>query len=257
MWDSFRPEYNMFTLMLENSSSKKVVGLSIDGCKPGEEGKVADILIFGPFGTRWMSVSEDIPKIHYTGENTNPIGRDDVKLNIGFKHCDLNKGNYLRLPLWMLEINWFNADVEKIGNPKPLPIDACCKVNVEDMARKKKFCAFVVTNPRQPMRNAAFQWLHEGYKPVDSAGRLFNNVGNVIAAGLGGGGGELKKHEFLKDYKFCLAYENEASDGYTTEKWLHAKAAGCIPIYWGDPKVERDFQISGFIDARKFQKNYL
>jgi len=107
----------------------------------------------------------------------------------------------------------------------------------------------VVTNPRQPMRNAAFQWLSQ-YKSVDSAGRLFNNVGDTIFAGLGGGGGELVKVEFYKKYRFVLAYENESSPGYTTEKLLHAKAAGCVPIYWGDPKVERDFDTAGFIDAR-------
>ena len=36
-------------------------------------------------------------------------------------------------------------------------------------------------------RNAAFHTLNT-YKHVDSAGRLFNNIGPVIFAGLGGGG---------------------------------------------------------------------
>jgi hypothetical protein len=100
------------------------------------------------------------------------------------------------------------------------------------------------------VRNAAFQWLSE-YKDVDSAGAVMNNMGPALFAGAGGGGGELKKFEFLKDYKFCLTYENTAGRGYTTEKFLHAKAAGCIPIYWGDSLVERDFCLGGAIDARK------
>jgi len=257
MWDSFVPEYNMFTLMLEEAVKDFpddvrpcVKGVCVDSMVPQAEGsEEIDILIFGPFGDRWKTVSSAIPKIHYTGENTGPVVRDDVKLNLGYKHADMNDGRYLRLPLWMLEINWFRADAEKIGNPKPLPIDRCCKVFPEEAGAKAKFCAFVVTNPRQPARNAAFHWLSQ-YKPVDSAGRLFNNVGSDIFAGLGGGGGELIKHEFLKAYKFCLAYENERSDGYMTEKWLHAKAAGCIPIYWGDPKADRDFDMDSCIDAR-------
>jgi GR25 family glycosyltransferase involved in LPS biosynthesis/cephalosporin hydroxylase len=257
MWDSFVPEYNMFTLMLEEAVKEFpedvrpcVKGVCVDslGCE-AEGREEIDILIFGPFGERWKTVSSAIPKIHYTGENTGPVIRDDVKLNLGYKHLDMNHGGYLRLPLWMLEINWFRADAEKIGNPKPLPIDRCCKVFPEEAAAKAKFCAFVVTNPRQPARNSAFHWLSQ-YKPVDSAGRLFNNVGSDIFAGLGGGGGELIKHEFLKGYKFCLAYENERSEGYMTEKWLHAKAAGCIPIYWGDPKADRDFDMDSCIDAR-------
>ena len=242
MWDLFNPEYNMFTLMLEAAiPGRKVIGVSY------VQGKEADILIFGPFGNSWKSFKG--PKVHFTGENTEPIA-EGVELNLGFNHYAFNNGDYLRLPLWMLEINWFNADAERIANPKPLPIDRCCKVYPEEIVNKSKFCAFVVTNPRQPMRNNAFLWLNDGYKKVDSAGRLFNNLGDGLFAGLGGGGGELIKHEFLKGYKFCLAFENESAEGYTTEKWLHAKAAGCIPIYWGDPKVERDFDMDGCIDAR-------
>ena len=275
MWDAFNPEYNMFTLLLEAAGCGDVVGMSIDDMKEGEED--IDVLIFGPFGSglggstcvvggsvggvggvggssrgskkRWETVKRSVPKIHFTGENTPAIQREDVLLNLGFQHTDMNDGKYLRLPLWMLEINWFNADAERIQNPKPIPIDRCCKVYPEEIARKTKFCAFVVTNPCQTARNNAFQWLSK-YKHIDSAGRLFNNMGDGIFAGFGGGGGELKKHEFLKDYKFCLAYENAESPGYTTEKFLHAKAAGCIPIYWGDPKVERDFDMNGCIDAR-------
>ena len=244
MWDGFHPDYNMFTLMLEASGVKrKVVGVT--------EGPM-DVLLFGPFGDAWKKFPAELPKIHYTGENTDPIVRNDIRLNIGYKHLDMNDGRYLRLPLWMLEINWFRADPERIGNPKPIPIEMACSTRVAAEANqgpRKKFCAFVVTNPRQPMRNAAFQWLSQ-YKPVDSAGRLFNNVGDVIFAGLGGGGGELVKVEFYKKYRFVLTYENQSSPGYTTEKLLHAKAAGCVPIYWGDPKVERDFDTAGFIDVR-------
>jgi len=250
MWDSFNPEYNMFTLMMEDaakgfSTRTKIRGLAANP----HSGEVPDILIFGPFGGEWKDFPKSVPKIHFTGENSPLIQQEDVVLNLGFKHLDMVDDRYLRLPLWMLEINWFRADAERIGNPKPLPIDACCKVHANP-EKRDKFCAFVVTNPRQPMRNAAFHWLSK-YKRVDSAGQLYNNIGDQIFAGLGGGGGELKKHEFLKKYKFCFAYENESSPGYMTEKWLHAKAAGCIPIYWGDPKAERDFDMSSCIDARE------
>ena len=251
MWDGFNAEYNMFILMLQAAyQGRPVVGVDVTHHPIGQE--QCDVLIFGPFAPadRWKDVREDIPKIHYTGENTAPV--KEAKLNLGFKHMDGVGDEYLRLPLWMLEINWFRADVDRIQNPKPLPIHACTKVFPEDLAKKSKFCAFVVTNPCQPARNLAFQWLHS-YKGVDSAGRLYNNIGEEIFAGLGGGGGELKKHEFLKSYKFCLAYENASEPGYCTEKLLHAKAAGCIPIYWGDPKVERDFNLDGCIDARQFQ----
>jgi GR25 family glycosyltransferase involved in LPS biosynthesis len=253
MWDGFNAEYNMFLLMMHEGlkyadKEIKIVGYTTktlpSGCQP-------NVLVFGPFGTDWKQDTwKNVKKVHFTGENTQPQLGDGVELNLGYAHADFVNESYIRFPLWMIEIDWFGADSELIQNPKLLPVDRCTKVYPGEIGEKTKFCAFVVTNPCNPVRNNAFHWLSQ-YKKVDSAGRLFNNVGDEIFAGLGGGGGELKKHDFLRKYKFCLAYENSSSPGYTTEKLLHAKAAGCIPIYWGDPKVERDFQTSGFIDARR------
>lgn len=254
MWEGFNPEYNMFTLLLQEGSKKldpqpPIHGYSKQSLPPGTK---PNFILFGPFGSSWKEEQwKGIPKAHFTGENTLPVQDPDVFLNMGYPHADFVDEKYIRLPLWQLEIDWFGADVQRINNPKPLPIDRCLNVYPEEISQKKKFCSFVVTNPCNPVRNDAFHWLNR-YKHVDSAGRLFNNIGDEIFAGLGGGGGEIKKHEFLKQYKFCLAYENASSQGYTTEKLLHAKIAGCIPIYWGDPKVERDFDTKGFIDARKF-----
>jgi len=253
MWDGFNPEYNMFLLMMYEGlkyadKEVQILGYSKQSLPSG---CVPNVLIFGPFGTEWKQDAwKNVKKVHFTGENTQPQLGDGVALNLGYAHADFVDESYIRFPLWMIEIDWFGADIALIQNPKPLPVDRCTKVFPGEIGEKTKFCAFVVTNPCNPVRNNAFHWLSQ-YKKVDSAGRLFNNIGDEIFAGLGGGGGELKKHEFLKKYKFCLAYENSSSPGYTTEKLLHAKAAGCIPIYWGDPKVERDFQVSGFIDARR------
>jgi len=252
MWDDFNPEYNMFLLMLEEGSKNLKPRPIIQGYNPQTVKEKPNLVVFGPFGEEWKSPQwAGIPKVHYTGENTQPVLADSVILNLGYPHADFVDERYIRLPLWMLEIDWFGADLERIQNPKPLPLDRCVKVFPEEIPKKQKFCAFVVTNPCNPVRNSAFHWLNQ-YKRVDSGGRLFNNIGDELFAGRGGGGGELKKHEFLKNYKFCLAYENASSQGYTTEKLLHAKVAGCIPIYWGDPKVERDFDTKGFIDARRF-----
>ena len=249
MWADFNPTYNFFTLLLEEGSKNLSVTVRGVAAKPGD---TLDLLIFGPFGTTWRSFPEALPKAHYTGENTPPQEGPGVGLNMCFPHTDMISDNYIRLPLWILEIDWFGADPEKIVNPKPIPIDRCTQTYPEEMERKKKFCAFVVSNPSNPVRNLAFQWLST-YKEVDSAGALYNNMGPILAAGPGGGGGELKKFEFLKEYKFCIAYENSSFPGYVTEKLLHAKAAGCIPIYWGDPKVNRDFNTDGFIDAGSFK----
>uniref|UniRef100_A0A6C0DPY4 Uncharacterized protein n=1 Tax=viral metagenome TaxID=1070528 RepID=A0A6C0DPY4_9ZZZZ len=245
LWDGFDPSYNVFVHMLEATGVVRVEGFAVNlkNCKD------ADVVLFGPFGSSWKEFPKELPKIHYTGENTLPVESDGVKLNLGYVHYNNNPGDYIRLPLWMLSINWFDADPERLGNPKPIPVERVTRVYPEEIARKTKFCAFVVSNPIQPLRNNSFHWINS-YKNVDSAGLLFNTTGKSIFNTEKGGGGELMKHEFLKDYKFSITYENAAASGYTTEKLLHAKASGCIPIYWGDPKVERDFDIDGCIDAR-------
>jgi GR25 family glycosyltransferase involved in LPS biosynthesis len=257
MWEQFNPSHNFFTLLLESDCRVET-----------EFSDRPDLVIFGPFGETWREYPE-VPKVFFTGENLPSIMDPSVLLNLTFELS--GPSNQIRFPLWMMEIDWFGADLGRIQNPKPIPLDICTEVQAELLARKKKFCAFVVSNPKNEIRNAAFHWLSQ-YKRVDSAGGLFNNMGGIldmtnslgpsastcgggpsvaaVAPCGGGGGGELAKVEFLRDYKFCLVFENASSPGYTTEKLLHAKAAGCIPIYWGDSEVQNDFDLNGIIDAR-------
>ena len=245
-WPDFNNSYNFFSLLLD--SVPKDFDLICCGENELPAGVIPNAIVYTMFGETHKKYPS-VPKIYFTGENSPPVQEESVKLNLGFAHTDMVNESYLRFPLWILEIDWFNCDKERISNPKPIPLDRCINVKFDELPRKKKFCAFIVSNPTNPIRNKAFEWIND-YKDVDSAGRLFNTMGGILFAGPGGGGGELRKHEFLKDYKFCIAYENSSSSGYVTEKLLHAKAAGCIPIYWGDTRVERDFDTSGFIDAR-------
>jgi hypothetical protein len=145
-----------------------------------------------------------------------------------------------------MSINWFGADNNRLVNPRVMPLEACIKPHKK--VEREKFCAFVVTNPGNPKRNAALDVIGRcGH--VDSAGRYKNNVGSDIFAGLGGGGGEEKKVRFLENYRWNITYENSMGEGYVTEKLFHAKVAGCIPIYWGSDAVSEDFDERGFINA--------
>jgi GR25 family glycosyltransferase involved in LPS biosynthesis len=208
-----------------------------------------NLVVFGPFRKGDEQRYPGVPKVFFTGENSGPNTHPDTFLNLGFRY-DMGP-SYIRLPLWVLEINWWGADPEKIQNPKPVPLADCLTVKPELLDRKQKFCAFVATNPCNSTRNEAFQILNR-WRPVDSAGRLFcNRAEGPIAGGMGGGGGELSKVDYYKDYQFALTFENSSAPGYTTEKLFHAKVAGCVPIYWGDAFVDRDFDARGFINANQ------
>jgi GR25 family glycosyltransferase involved in LPS biosynthesis len=244
LWQNANCTYNFWVLLLKEAC--KSIGVEVEGVEINESNLEAqiDLLFFGPFGDTWTRVSS-VPKVHITGENS--PSKEGV-LNLGFDATDLSKGRF-RFPLWAQYIDWFGADQDRLVNPKTLPVDSL--LGTHKVGDRKKFCAFIVTNPTNNVRNEHFQWLSQ-YKEVDSAGRLFNNVGDVLfVENGGGGGGELIKHEFLKQYKFCFAYENSRREGYVTEKMLAAKAAGCVPLYWGDLSVKKDFP-DGFLDCNNF-----
>ena len=68
-------------------------------------------------------------------------------------------------------------------------------------------------------------------------------------------GGPVKsKFTALSQSRFSICFEN-ARDirGYLTEKIFDCLFAGCIPIYWGDPEIEKVIPKTCFIDFRQFQ----
>lgn len=109
-------------------------------------------------------------------------------------------------------------------------------------SKKNKFCAMVVSNPRAKERIAFFKRLSK-IKQVDSGGGVLNNVGGRVK----------NKLEFINNYKFVFAFENEIYDGYTTEKILEPIFKHCIPIYWGNKLVHKDFNTKRFINYHDFK----
>ena len=96
------------------------------------------------------------------------------------------------------------------------------------------FCSFVVSNGGfgTPVRRRFFERLSQ-YKKVDSGGRWMNNIGVPVK----------DKLAFCKNYKFNIAFENSSSPGYTTEKLMQPLSVCSIPIYYGNPTVDKDFRM--------------
>jgi hypothetical protein len=85
------------------------------------------------------------------------------------------------------------------------------------------------------------------YKHVDCPGRVLNNMTDAISPREGNW--RAGKLDFIKDYKFTIAFENTAYPGYTTEKLMEPYQANSIPIYWGNPEVLRDFNGDSMINC--------
>ncbi len=132
-----------------------------------------------------------------------------------------NNPRQKRMPLWAY---W---PLSRLIQPKAFD-------NLQD---KKKFCCMVVSNPKCKERNDFFQQLSK-YKKVDSGGRFLNNTGIPVE----------NKMEFIRDYKFVLAFENSSFPGYTTEKLIEPMLVNSIPVYWGNPVVGKDFNTRSFIN---------
>ena len=174
--------------------------------------------------------------ISFSGENVRPP-LDKSDFCISFDH--LNSPRHYRLPLYVIDM--WGAYIEKWTDDYLNMIPK--EHDYEKDYDTRKFCSFVVSNPRQEMRNRAFHFINE-YKRVDSAGPHMNNMGMVLPRD--------KLHyklDFLNDYRFNICFENGSYPGYVTEKLFNALQVKTMPIYWGSATVDRDFNPKAFINA--------
>jgi alpha(1,3/1,4) fucosyltransferase len=215
-WNGFIPEDNFFIKRLQ-----LYYNVIIDS-KP-------DYLFYSHNGNKNLKFNSCI-KIYFSGENDVP----DFNLcdyAIAFHHITF-EDRYFRLPLYTLykcfeEISNTGFDLKNVST-----------------LLNRKFCNFVVSNSKgaDPIREEFFRKLSE-YKKVDSGGRYLNNIGRPVT----------DKLEFIREYKFTIAIENSSASGYTTEKLVEPMAANSIPIYWGDPNVQLDFNKKSFICLKDFE----
>jgi hypothetical protein len=161
-------------------------------------------------------------------ENTYP---DFRKYQAGLTYLNTKDRRNLRLPNHVL-----------ISRPEEL-------IKSRDFAdsiaqENREFCAFVASNMNvfRTRRRVEFFKALDNLESVKSGGKLLNNTGCRVK----------DLQAFYRRFRFCMAFENQAFPGYTTEKMVYAMSAGCIPIYWGNPDIVADFNPASFIDVRSF-----
>src|SRR5581483_66282 len=59
--------------------------------------------------------------------------------------------------------------------------------------------------------------------------------------------------QFISEYKFVISFENKRYPGYLTEKIVEPMLVNSIPIYWGDPMVDNEFNPKSFINVSDFE----
>ncbi len=119
----------------------------------------------------------------------------------------------------------------------------------------RKFCNFVYTNETRgtavEFRKAFAKKLMQ-YKPVDCPGKVLNNMppGSIEPRR---GNYRDGKIDFIRNYKFTIAFENCRMPGYCTEKIEDPYIAHSVPIYWGDTRVEEIYNIDSMICVNGYE----
>jgi len=184
-----------------------------------------DYLFFSIFGNSHQSYN--CVKIFYTGENLSPP-LEYCQWSFSFDYLD-DPRNY-RLPHYLLYDGYYELQREK---------------KIDESFANRKFCNFVASNGNCQERNWFVQELSK-YKKVDSGGRWMNNIGYAVQ----------DKRKFQSEYKFSIAFENNAYRpqhiGYTTEKIMEPMTVNSIPLYWGNPRIDLEFNTKSFVNFYDF-----
>ncbi len=194
-----------------------------------------DFLFYSLFGLEHEKY--ECVKIFQNGENVIP----------NFNECDYGEGpDYIDFgDRYFRHNNYF---IDK----------SICRRNITEDYCNRRFCNFIYSNTTSgegaTLRQQFCQKLMQ-YKHIDCPGKVLNNMS---AEDLEPPNGDWwkSKLEFLKKYKFTIAFENSSSNGYTTEKLVQPLQSFSIPIYYGNPLVTRDFNPKAFINCNDYDNNF-
>jgi len=190
-----------------------------------------DFLFFGPYGQAHrlhssvrvlLSIEPEVPDYDFCDYSISCLKLDDPR--------------HLHLPVYVSYCSQPERAQKAQDDPERI------------LRRKTKFCSFIISNyhPRKNANRVELFRALSRYKRVDSAGRVLNNMDGPLP------GGSAAKVQFLSSYKFNIAFENRSRPGYTTEKIFEPMLARCLPIYWGNPQINEEFNPRSFLNAADF-----
>ena len=190
-----------------------------------------DFLIYGALGAQHLKFSNCV-KIMYCGEPVIP----------NFSICD-----------YAISLNpiQFGDRHLQIRNTVTYQSN-----EIEESMTKRKFCNFIYSNDfagEGALIRKKFASLLSNYRTVDCPGRVLNNMKNAIEPR--NGNWEKGKLDFIKNYKFTIAFENCSMPGVITEKLVQPFEMHSVPIYWGDPEIHKRFNVKSFVNVHDF-KNF-
>ncbi len=185
-------------------------------------------------------------KIFWANEHVRPDMKEcDWAFSTYFEE-EINHPRYMRLPIMTNDYQ-----LKNFGIP---PVEK--NIDFKKIKKEKtRFCNFIYSQD-VPARNNFFKELSK-YKKIDAPGRCMTNAPPIM--GVKPNEARLSKNwvliklNFIKKYKFTIAFENMSKSGWITEKLTHPMLVNSIPIYVGHKDVNRDFNTKSSINYHDFK----
>jgi len=168
---------------------------------------------YGDFGS--LRYTQHATRILFLGENVRPCFSEfDFSLTFD---ADSYLGRNIHLPLWLLEIDWFN---KQYIDRRTQPLANFTRPVFLDLVNRKPWVVYVGNN-HEPKRMSLISTLRSSGIQVDCYGSQSRPVNN--------------KAQLLSTYFGTIVMENSYYPTYHTEKLLQAYSHVPYLFYWGAP----------------------
>lgn len=229
-------------------------------------------LFYSVFGVEALNYHNCV-KIFFTGEDTIPNFNDcdyamcHDRISFGDRYIRADVGERYGEPIGKLSPDWIEKGIDSDQWMNSSLIDVGRGLQDRSIVSRKmldrRFCNFVYSNDifgEGAILRKQFCLELMKYRHVDCPGRILTNMPGGIPLRWGKKDGQdsiaenwaVSKLEFIKNYKFTIAFENTSMAGHTTEKLIHPLYAYSVPIYWGNPEVAEDFNPKAFINCNDY-----
>jgi alpha(1,3/1,4) fucosyltransferase len=231
-WDGFDPRCNHFLTLLARRFPVQVIE------EPDRAAVVFESYFRPPGVPPPGPPRDDQVAIFFSGEAHNlPIGRHHAVISMNL----LRTPNHCRYPIWMLNFQPIGeaANCEQQRYGRNVTYDLIQRPLGGD-PRPGFACA--IFNNKSHLRYEAMRQL-AAYGQVDAYGRHF-------------GRSAYPKYDVLVQYRMNVCFENTVQPGYVTEKVVEARAAGCMPLWWGDPTYRLDFHERALVNLYEYDLDF-
>lgn len=134
------------------------------------------------------------------------------------------------------------------------------KLNINNINNKynnystRKFAVFAYSNCDEKFSGVKRR--REFYEKLrNKFGNNLHNLGRCYNKEMSQYGTHVENKNKFTEFKFVIAFENKAIEGYVSEKLINPIFAGCIPVYCGAPDVAKYINPKRIINVNDFSSD--